>query len=389
MDRQIEHALLSLMPAHGPNLAPSLVELASSLLAQSRNRASALKADEEVARPYACANIACERLKTVLDLPPIEPRPPIPPRLYKRLYTHLDNILPKSSRGPASTRLTPRSPASRRLQRPEPVSASPRPRGTPIKERVLTGTRTPTSKASAGDGASQTPTNSKRRKRAGDDDDGVVASGLLYHWVVPVVRFLCAESGVEKFVPTLLAGVAFAQQQQDPETQVDWARQHAVSLVAALFFNVVVRLRALYSPSEPVDGEGCKKGIVTQLGLARTEVQTRRLPEADFWHGWKTLQAEEFDAALARVKDENWLDGDWFRGIADVVGSKTAADLPAGLEGQDAGLARRADTMFQDKYDFLSPRRRADYKVWRSKMLAKMDAAMGVVGKAPKETKTR
>jgi len=59
MSRQLELALLSLMPAHGSELPPSLVELARSLLAQSRN--STLKAEEEVARHYACANIACDR----------------------------------------------------------------------------------------------------------------------------------------------------------------------------------------------------------------------------------------------------------------------------------------------------------------------------------------
>lgn len=61
MSRQIEQALLSLMPTYGSDLPPSLVELAGSLLAQSRHAASMLKADEEVARQYACANIACER----------------------------------------------------------------------------------------------------------------------------------------------------------------------------------------------------------------------------------------------------------------------------------------------------------------------------------------
>lgn len=61
MSRPIEQALLSLLPSHNSNLPPTLVELASSLLAQSRNKASTLKAEEEVARAYACANLACDR----------------------------------------------------------------------------------------------------------------------------------------------------------------------------------------------------------------------------------------------------------------------------------------------------------------------------------------
>lgn len=61
MVRSIEQNLLSLMPTHGHQLPPSLVDTARTLLTQSRQRASTLKADEEVARMYACAHIACER----------------------------------------------------------------------------------------------------------------------------------------------------------------------------------------------------------------------------------------------------------------------------------------------------------------------------------------
>lgn len=61
MSRPIEQALLSLLPTQNDNLPPPLVELAGSLLAQSRNKASTLKAEEEVARTYACAHLACDR----------------------------------------------------------------------------------------------------------------------------------------------------------------------------------------------------------------------------------------------------------------------------------------------------------------------------------------
>lgn len=57
----IEKALHSLLPRYSGVLPSSLVDLSSSLVAQSRSRASALKPDEEVARLYACANLACER----------------------------------------------------------------------------------------------------------------------------------------------------------------------------------------------------------------------------------------------------------------------------------------------------------------------------------------
>jgi origin recognition complex subunit 6 len=61
MSRQIEQALLSLMPAQADVLPPQLVQLAESLLAQSRQKASTLKAEEDIARLYACAHLACDR----------------------------------------------------------------------------------------------------------------------------------------------------------------------------------------------------------------------------------------------------------------------------------------------------------------------------------------
>ena len=57
----IEQALIGLIPTLNGPLPTELVELAVSLLARSRSVASSLKADEEIARPYACAQLACER----------------------------------------------------------------------------------------------------------------------------------------------------------------------------------------------------------------------------------------------------------------------------------------------------------------------------------------
>ena len=61
-------ALISLIPTLTGPLPPELLELAVSLLAQSRSQASSLKADEEIARSYACANLACERCEGTLAI---------------------------------------------------------------------------------------------------------------------------------------------------------------------------------------------------------------------------------------------------------------------------------------------------------------------------------
>ena len=61
MDKSAAQAISGLIPTFAGPLPPELLELAVSLLAQSRSRASSLKAEEEIARSYACANLACER----------------------------------------------------------------------------------------------------------------------------------------------------------------------------------------------------------------------------------------------------------------------------------------------------------------------------------------
>ena len=68
MDRSVAQALNGLIPTFNGPLPPELIELAASLLAQSRSKASSLKAEEEIARSYACANLACERCETSLPV---------------------------------------------------------------------------------------------------------------------------------------------------------------------------------------------------------------------------------------------------------------------------------------------------------------------------------
>lgn len=60
-NKPIEQALATLLPTHADDLPPQLLSLAVSLVAQSRSYSTSLKPEEEIARPYACAEIACKR----------------------------------------------------------------------------------------------------------------------------------------------------------------------------------------------------------------------------------------------------------------------------------------------------------------------------------------
>ncbi|KAF2227144.1 origin recognition complex, subunit 6 [Elsinoe ampelina] len=91
MPSAVEQALVTLVPSVN-NLPIELTSLANALLMQSRSKAAKLKPDEEIARTYVCSHIACERLKSRLGLE-IQPRPPVPPRVYKKLKAFFDKQL--------------------------------------------------------------------------------------------------------------------------------------------------------------------------------------------------------------------------------------------------------------------------------------------------------
>nr|POE56697.1 hypothetical protein CFP56_33669 [Quercus suber] len=92
MPTSIEQNLTLLLPTHA-FLPPELVHLSTSLLAQSRSKAASLKPDEEIARTYACCNIACERLRNKLGLDVAKTNPPIKPKIYVKLHAYLTGAL--------------------------------------------------------------------------------------------------------------------------------------------------------------------------------------------------------------------------------------------------------------------------------------------------------
>ncbi|KAH0289452.1 hypothetical protein M436DRAFT_64466 [Aureobasidium namibiae CBS 147.97] len=148
MPTPIEQALITLVPTLN-SLPQELIDLSTSLLAQSRNKASSLKPEEEIGRTYACAHIAVERLKPRLDIDKVVARPPVAPRIYKKLYGYLDTSL-KEPATPRTNRLkdveTVGTPGSGRGRR----SAADTPSKTPaktVKSAGATPSKTPASVA--------------------------------------------------------------------------------------------------------------------------------------------------------------------------------------------------------------------------------------------------
>ncbi|KAI4727408.1 hypothetical protein E4T49_04732 [Aureobasidium sp. EXF-10728] len=152
MPTPTEQALITLVPTLN-SLPQELIDLSNSLLAQSRNKASSLKPEEEIGRTYACAHIAVERLKNRLDIDKVVARPPVAPRIYKKLYGYLDAAL-KEPATPRTNRLkdvgavgTPGSGRGRRSALSTPVGTPSKTPAKSVKSAGVTPSKTPVSAA--------------------------------------------------------------------------------------------------------------------------------------------------------------------------------------------------------------------------------------------------
>ncbi|KAL2195966.1 origin recognition complex subunit 6-domain-containing protein [Corynascus similis CBS 632.67] len=356
MNRSIEQTLLSLLPTHNSTLPEPLTVLAGSLLAQSRHRASTLKAEEEVARLYACAHLACDRLKVALDLPPIDPRPPIPPRIYKRLYNHLDKILPATASTPGrntpggtvlgSGRIrTPSTKLREQQQQQQLFNTSPlanKSRTTPRKEKSLSEIRNQTVASTTSPSKKRIPASSSLTNNP--SKQGPTA---LPPWMRPSLRYLLANLGPARIGPVVASGLESVIVGSGGGDDA-WVRTNLVSVLGALYLFVW-------------------RGVTWPSG-GQDEFDRER-------YGWSEPSVREFDAAAVRGKRHGWFDMEWVSGVRDLVDReedrKQEREGDTGQE-EEVEQIRRADTMFQERYDYLSERKRKAYADWKEGMLKRI-----------------
>ncbi|KAI1492834.1 origin recognition complex, subunit 6 [Biscogniauxia mediterranea] len=379
MSRTLEPILLSLLPTYSTDLPQPLLELAASLLAQSRNNAGTLKAEEEVARSYACAHIACERLKISLDLPPIQPRPPIHPRIYKRLYTHLDNVLPANSVGKSGRVRTPSS-KMRDSGIFGSVNGKRTPsRATPNKDESLARFRSPATK---GDG---TPTKSTGRppvipakRKAG----GVISA--LPAWIRPTIQLLCKELDEERIGRTVLAGIQTIAAPHGRPTKDEWVNGNLTPLVAAIYLLVSSQLYVLEQGAVDKKNYAQKrKSILDVLERAQETVKVKGMDEDELWIGWTDVGTKDLDAAATKIVESGWQKDEWFESIK-VMAKKTnqpgEEDGSVDEEANDNDEGRfseklhmqKGDTMFQTRWD-MTDQKREEYRKWKTGILQQIE----------------
>lgn len=132
--------------------------------------------------------------------------------------------------------------------------------------------------------------------------------------------------------------------------------------------------------------KSARKEILGALRSARVDVQipnpTTRGKKAEitdeqehaFWEGWQdTIKVADFDETITEVTNRGWLETDWYRSIEFL----RDAAYGGGEEADDLDHANvqttRSDMMLQDKFDYLSERRRAEYRRWETNILRRID----------------
>lgn len=258
-------------------------------------------------------------------------------------------------------------------------------RATPTKEASLSRFRT---------GEPGTPSKSSGKKAA------LAPENEFPVWIQPVARFLCQETDHKKLGPTILAGMESIIVPGGRKTEDEWVLQNSSALLAAIYFYVTVKVKDLASlkalslgsdiamkinnllPGEAIDSAYYapqRKEILALLARARKEVTIPEFEEGSAWYGWTNIKTKDFDEAITKVNERDWLKGDWYHEIADVFkltqrGAFDDVDMLDDDLASAQAQVKRADTMFQDKYDYLSEAKRADYIAWKKSILAKIDS---------------
>jgi len=322
-----------------------------------------------------CSANVPTRLKLTLDLPKITPRPPVPPKPYKKVLGYISSALSATAtptRGAAKFR--------------DDISNSP----------LSTPSKTPRH------GPPTTPRTGKPSR---------VLSGRLgfeeeesTQWITPAVRALCKTLDRPEAAPHVFAGVfSVLQAQKDLPAETDTptrkrkrksggsADHSTITRITERDISALIIVIAFLTISE-LDEEPEPDQYIQQRGLA---IKTLRK------HDPQPPQNEN-DAItsieyLTREAQNGWLEMDWYRNIAKngITDSGAAGDLSRGIEDELAGesealtTGRQAKklvvdggtislrggfgTMFNDSADWLSEARKADYVQWKSRIISEIN----------------
>ncbi|RVX67641.1 hypothetical protein B0A52_08170 [Exophiala mesophila] len=384
----VRQSLQLLLPSHASKLPPSLVHLSESLLAQSRQRASNLKPEEEIARTHACCEIACRRLRAQCRLPAVKSGgAPCKPVVYKKLVAFLDGLLDEKGGASASASMArskaagPATPTSKKRAADGSVKSSRGDRD--IASPIDAGTPSRTKKSHAFLGKIKTI-----------NPASALAEGELEapKFTMPSIRRLGRLFDTPLLAPHVYTGTCIVLKLAGvwpPSAETDDGDQGTripsgasldetvTGLLIALYLMTLTKMQtskmtvpvykaisqqAVQELQYPYRSAGVEEWIrcVNRDGYIRDQDWWENVPEAEFEFEYREDFAESED------DDDDMLSGKKTRlRVADVRGEEQ--DDPEGV------LLPGLGTMMQESVDFLSDDRTKAFEVWKKNTLRKLD----------------
>ncbi|KAK6362128.1 hypothetical protein TWF730_005825 [Orbilia blumenaviensis] len=381
MSRTIERTLTMLLPTATGGIPRELIDATSSLIAQSRHKLSNLKQAEEPAREMLCAHLACERLRTKLDLPvlPDKPPAPVPPRLYKTLYKQFSETLVIGSARSAAAAGAPSSSSTPSKSQSRTTTAT-NTEGTPSK--------TPRSRATSAfvrnTPAAATTVNSKDRK---------------IEQYLPLINELCTNNNnttsttsttstattTNPTATTLIRHITSGASYIFSSAKYRNLTETPYTLIGVLYVVVVKELMGEEEFEGQVEEErrSWYEGKIGEVWRCLKGKGLVRGREA----GWK----EEFNVVLAEVAGADMRETRWFmdmiegRGVVEQEDEEEeeeegveegeeeeAVKVKGKRKAADAGMESGIGSMMQDRLDFLSDKRRKAFGEWKSDALRRI-----------------
>ncbi|KAJ9613128.1 hypothetical protein H2200_003069 [Cladophialophora chaetospira] len=372
-------SLLSLLPSYtAQTLPPSLVHLSESLLAQSRQRASHLKQDEEIARAYACCEIACLRLRAKLRLPaPKSGGAPCKPASYKRLVGFLSGVLSEDVTG------TPKStPGGKKRTRDGMVK-----NGTLVEEHDEPSTPSKSTRGNTFLGKV------KIGAQKNTEDAGQEAPS----YVMPSIRKLCKTFSTPLLAPHVYTGVCVALKLDGlwppgEDSEEDTLKDSVIGILIGLYLMTLTVMQKAAKMKKTVYQETCAKAVEVLdfiKGVKGVEVSIRRINQQGYasgqdWFAGVPKRVFEFDPDAIGEADGDSEEGEEANPAGDgddededdvILSSRRRRKAAKSIDEDDPEgiLLPGLHTMMQDSFDLLSDERTRAFEKWKKQFLQKLD----------------
>jgi origin recognition complex subunit 6 len=381
--------LLTLLPSYDATTLPGqLSTLAATLLTQSHQRAPHLKPDEEIARAHACAEIAIDRLREPLRLPPKKSArqssnranggggPPCKPAVYGKLKSYLEGVLAVGTTTPGT---------GKRKRKRDGEEWDGEGEGTPTKKmrKKVKSAGMPVD--------TSVPRKSVPLGVAAQGQAAAAAAarvdGEAPQFVMPAIRRMCKVYDTGVMAPHIYTGVCVVLRaaQMWPgadETHDAGAFQGSVTaLVVALYLMVLTKMGRGQMSTKIFTGVGGKavemfkaKGLT---GEGEISDWIRRINGEGWCKGqdwFESVPEDVFKFSLDAAQTA--VEGDDDDGVEDSDGNEDLdvrkIDIDVNKDDPEGVLLPGLGTMLHDAVDWYSAARTREFERWKKGILAQL-----------------